>query len=112
DYIDRFNKPTIFAINQVDHPKSDFEAALASLRDRFGGAVTQMQYPYNEGEDFNAIIDLLKMVMYKFPVDGGKPKKLAIPESEKEKADRLHNELVEKAAENDEALMEKYFEKG
>lgn len=112
DYIDRFNKPTIFAINQVDHPKSDFEAALASLRDRFGGAVTQMQYPYNEGEDFNAIIDLLKMVMYKFPVDGGKPKKVAIPESEKEKADRLHNELVEKAAENDEALMEKYFEKG
>lgn len=112
NYIDRYNKPTIFAVNQVDHPKADFDAALLSLRERFGSAVTQMQYPYNEGEDFNAIIDLLKMVMYKFPVDGGKPKKLDIPESEKEKADRLHNELVEKAAENDEALMEKYFEKG
>src|SRR5690606_34198471 len=112
NYIDRFSKPTIFAINQVDHPKADFDAALLALKERFGSAVTQVQYPYNEGEDFNAIIDLLKMVMYKFPVDGGKPKKLAIPESEKEKADRLHNELVEKAAENDEALMEKYFEKG
>ena len=112
NYIDRFNKPTIFAINQVDHPKADFDSALLSLKERFGNAVTQMQYPYNEGEDFNAIIDLLKMVMYKFPLDGGKPKKLDIPESEKEKADRLHNELVEKAAENDEALMEKYFEKG
>ena len=112
NYIDRFNKPTIFAINQVDHPKADFDAALLSLKERFGSAVTQMQYPYNEGEDFNAIIDLLKMVMYKFPVDGGKPKKLAIPDSEKEKADRLHNELVEKAAENDEGLMEKYFDKG
>lgn len=112
NYIDRFSKPTIFAINQVDHPKADFDAALASLKNRFGSAVTQMQYPFNPGEDFNAIIDLLKMVMYKFPVDGGKPKKLPIPDSEKEKADRLHNELVEKAAENDEKLMEKYFEKG
>lgn len=112
NYIDRFSKPTIFAINQVDHPKSDFESALASLNARFGNAVTQMQYPYKQGEDFNAIIDLLKMVMYKFPVDGGKPKKLPIPDSEKEKAEKLHNELVEKAAENDENLMEKFFEKG
>lgn len=112
NYVDRFEKPTIFAINQVDHPKADFDAALTSLRERFGSAVTQMQYPYNPGEDFNAIIDLLKMVMYKFPVDGGRPKKLAIPEDEREKANRLHNELVEKAAENDEGLMEKYFEKG
>lgn len=112
NYVDKFSKPTLFAINQVDHPKADFDAALASLQNRFGSAVTQMQYPYNQGEDFNAIIDLLKMVMYKFPVDGGKPKKLAIPDGEKEKADRLHNLLVEKAAENDEQLMEKYFEKG
>jgi elongation factor G len=112
NYVDAFEKPTIFAINQVDHPKSDFESSLHSLRARFGGAITQMQYPLNEGEEFNAIVDLLKMVMYKFPVDGGKPKKLPIPDSEKEKADRLHNELVEKAAENDEALMNKYFEKG
>ncbi|HEX8041377.1 MAG TPA: elongation factor G [Chryseosolibacter sp.] len=112
NYVDKFSKPTIFAINQVDHPKSDFDGALASLRERFGNAVTQMQYPLNEGESFNAIIDLLKMVMYQFPADGGKPEKLPIPPAEKEKADRLHNELVEKAAENDETLMEKYFEKG
>jgi elongation factor G len=112
NYVDRFSKPTIFAINQVDHPKADFDDGLASLQSRFGNAVTQMQYPLNQGEGFNAIIDLLKMVMYKFPADGGKPQKLPIPDSEKEKADRLHNILVEKAAENDEKLMEKYFEKG
>ena len=52
------------------------------------------------------------MTLYKFPADGGKPEKLPIPEAEKEKAERLHNELVEKAAENDEKLMELYFEKG
>jgi elongation factor G len=112
NYIDRFSKPTIFAINQVDHPKSNFDNAISSLKERFGNSVTEMQYPVTQGEGFNAIIDLLKMVMYKFPNEGGKPEKLPIPESEKEKANTLHNELVEKAAENDEKLMEKYFEKG
>jgi elongation factor G len=112
NYVDRFSKPTIFAINQVDHPKSDFDGSLKALRERFGSAVTQMQYPINQGEGFNTIIDLLKMVMYKFPPEGGKPVKLPIPDSEKEKANMLHNELVEKAAENDEKLMEKYFEQG
>ena len=86
--------------------------ALSALKDRFGNAVVQMQYPVNQGENFNAIIDLLKMVMYRFPAEGGKPEKLPIPDSEKENAEKLHNELVEKAAENDEKLMEKYFEKG
>ncbi|MGC4021411.1 MAG: elongation factor G [Cyclobacteriaceae bacterium] len=112
NYVEQYNKPVIFAVNQADHPKADFDSALASLKERFGSAVTQMQYPVNQGESFNAIIDLLKMVMYKFPTGGGKPEKLPIPDSEKEKANELHNQLVEKAAENDEKLMEKYFEKG
>jgi len=112
NYIDRFQKPVIFAVNQVDHPKSDFDSCLAALKDRFGSAVVQMQYPVNQGENFNEIIDLLKMVMYRFPSEGGKPEKLPIPASEKERAEKLHNDLVEKAAENDEKLMEKYFDKG
>jgi elongation factor G len=112
NYIDQFSKPSIFAINQVDHPKADFDSALSSLKTRFGNAITQMQYPYNSGEGFNAIIDLLKMVMYKFPSEGGRPEKHDIPENESARANELHNALVEKAAENDEGLMEKYFEKG
>ncbi|MEK6783730.1 MAG: elongation factor G [Bacteroidota bacterium] len=112
NYVEQFNKPVIFAINQVDHPKADFDHTLDNIKKRFGNAVTQMQYPVNQGEGFNAIIDLLKMTLYKFPADGGKPEKLPIPASEKEKAEKLHNDLVEKAAENDEKLMEKYFEKG
>lgn len=112
NYVDRFQKPVIFAMNQVDHPKADFDSAFVSLQKRFGSQVTQMQYPGNQGEGFNTIIDLLKMVMYKFPATGGKPEKLPIPDNEKEKATMLHNSLVEKAAENDENLMEKYFEAG
>ncbi len=112
NYAEQFKKPVIFAINQVDHPKSDFDQSLTSLKERFGSAVTQMQYPLNQGEGFDSIIDLLKMVLYKFPAEGGKPQKLPIPESEKERANALHNALVEKAAENDEKLMEKYFATG
>ena len=112
NYVENFDKPVIFAINQLDHPKSSYDAALNSLREQYGNAVTQMQYPVNQGEGFDCIIDLLKMVMYKFPPEGGKPEKLDIPASEIEEANMLHNQLVEKAAENDEELMEKYFEKG
>jgi len=112
NYVNQFQKPILFAINQVDHPKSDFDQALASLKEKFGPAVTQMQYPLTQGESFCEIIDLLKMVCYRFPAGGGKPEKQPIPASEKEKADKLHNALVEKAAENDEKLMEKYFEAG
>ena len=112
NYVDKFQKPVIMAVNQLDHTKSNFEASIDDLKKHFGAAVTVMQYPVNQGEGFNAIIDLLKMTMYKFGPEGGKPQKLPIPDEEKGKAEKLHNELVEKAAENDEELMELYFEKG
>ena len=112
DYVDRFSKPTILAINQLDAEKANFTQTLEDAKAFFGLAVTLMQYPLNPGLGFNCIIDLLKMVMYKFPEGGGKPEKLPIPNSEQAKANELHNELVEKAAENDEELMEQYFQKG
>jgi elongation factor G len=112
NYVQSFQKPIVFAVNQVDHAKSDFDNTIEKAKQRFGKAITLMQYPLTEGDGFDSIIDLLKMTMYKFPAGGGKPQKLPIPDSEKAKAEKLHNELVEKAAENDEKLMEKYFEKG
>lgn len=112
NYVEDYKKPVIFGINQVDHPKSNFENTVESVKKRFGSPTILMQYPVNQGEGFNGIIDLLKMTYYKFSATGGKPEKLPIPDEEKERAEKLHNELVEKAAENDEALMELYFEKG
>lgn len=112
NYIEQFQKPTIIAINHLDHNKANFDSTLDSLKNSYGNAVALMQYPLNPGDGFNAIIDLLKMTMYQFPKDGGKPEKLPIPKAEKERAEQLHNELVEKAAINDEKLMELYFEQG
>lgn len=111
NYINRFRKPTIFAINQIDHEQADFDKALESIKEAYGSNVVQIQYPVlHEGSQ--AIVDVLTMKMYVFKDEGGKPEKLAIPESEAEKANALHNELVEKAAENEETLMEVFFDKG
>lgn len=112
DYVDKYRKPTILAVNQLDTEQASFTRTVDDARRVFGPAVTVMQYPVNQGPGFNSVIDLLKMTMYRFPENGGKPEKLPIPDSEKEQAERLHNELVEKAAENDDTLMEQYFEKG
>ncbi|HQV99606.1 MAG TPA: GTP-binding protein, partial [Bacteroidia bacterium] len=73
NYVEKFQKPIIFAINHLDHSKSDFDATLEEAKNRFGKAIVLMQYPISQGDGFNAIIDLLNMVMYKFPEKGGKP---------------------------------------
>lgn len=111
NYIHRFRKPTVFAINQIDHSYADFDKSLASLKEQFGNNVVQIQYPIVY-DNHMAIIDVLKMQMYVFKDEGGKPEKMPIPESEQQKANALHNELVEKAAENEESLMEVFFDKG
>lgn len=112
DHINKYNTPGIFIINQVDKEKSDFQNTLDQATQRFGNKVIPVQYPLNEGDGFNAIVDALRMVVYRFSADGGKPEKEAIPESEMNRAQEMHNALVEVAAENDEGLMEKFFEEG
>ena len=80
------------------------------MKERFGHNVVLVQFPVNEGTGFNSVVDVIKMKMYKYPADGGKPEISDIPDEHKDRADELHNELVEKAAENDEGLMELFFE--
>lgn len=112
DYIQRFKTPGILIINQLDKEKADYQTTLDQAIQRFGNKVIPIQYPINEGDGFDTIVDALRMIVYKFPADGGKPTKEAIPESEIRRAQEMHNALVEVAAENDEALMEKFFEEG
>lgn len=102
----------IFVVNKIDAAKADFDRTVQMAKERFGREVVALQYPYEQGEGFHAIIDVLKMTMYEFPEAGVKPDKLPIPESHKDRAQLLHNELIEIIAENDETLMDVYFEKG
>lgn len=112
EYTEKFKTPMIFAVNKLDDENADFDRTMAEAKAHFGNKVAVVQYPFNSGPGFNAIIDVLKMTMYQFPAEGGKPEKLPIPDSEKEKADTLHRELVEAVAVNDETLMEHYLDKG
>ena len=106
------NIPMMFVFNQLDHENSNFDTALDQCKTTFGNKVTIVQYPLDAGPGFTSIIDVLKMKMYKYGPNGGKPEVLDIPDSETERAEELHNELVEMAAENEESLMELYFDKG
>lgn len=111
-YTEKFKTPMIFAVNQLDHDKADFDKTIREAKGHFGVNVVLVQYPLNQGAGFNTVVDLLHMVMYKFPGNGQKPEKLPIPAEEREKADQLHKELIEAIASNDEGLMEKYFDQG
>ena len=111
NYIDRYNKPTLFVVNQIDHANADFEESFNSIKGLVGNNAVKVQYPLVV-DGAQCIVDVLKMKMYKFGPEGGKPEKMPIPQDQKELADRLHNELVEKAAEKDEELLELFFEKG
>jgi elongation factor G len=111
-YTDKLNKPVIFLINQLDKENADYDKVLSQLKETYGGKVVPIQYPVQTGQNFHQMIDVLKMKMYQWKPEGGVPEILDIPASEADKAQDLHNALVESAAENDEALMEKFFDQG
>lgn len=110
--IEKFETPCIFVINHLDNDKADYDTTLEQAQARFGHKVLPVQYPLSTGTSFNHIIDALTMVMYVFPEGGGRPEKKPIPEAELARARAMHNALVEAAAENEDGLMEKFFEAG
>lgn len=109
---DKQNKPMIIAINQLDHEKANFDKTIEDLKAKFGQKAVIVQYPVATGADFDSVIDVLKMKLYKWKAEGGTPEVNEIPAAEADKAAEYHNALVEAAAENDEGLMELFFESG
>lgn len=111
-YARKHEKPIIAVINQLDNEKASWDLAYESLKQNSHVKTVLVQYPLNPGVGFDSFIDVLLMKCYKFDGDTGKRTEVPIPQEEVERANALHNELVEAAAENDESLMEMYFEKG
>lgn len=109
-YTEKLGKPVIFLLNQLDNDKCDYDDTLHRLREIYGNKVVPIQYPINCGPGFNALIDVLLMKKYSWRPEGGAPIIEPIPEEELDKATELHKALVEAAAENDESLMEKFFD--
>ncbi|MDR0686885.1 MAG: elongation factor G, partial [Dysgonamonadaceae bacterium] len=111
-YAESIGKPVIFLVNHLDRDNADYEKTVLQLKEHYGNKVIRIQYPLQTGQGFHQMVDVLKMKMYQWQPEGGTPEVLDIPESERERAAELHNALVEAAAENDEGLMEKYFDRG
>ena len=110
--IESLDKPLMFVMNRIDHEKADFENTITNLKEFYGNKVTPIQYPTGSGLAFDGIVDVLKQKLYKWKPGATAPDVLEIPDSEKEKAGEYYQVLLEAAAENDETLMEKYFDQG
>lgn len=111
-YVDEMKKPLVLLINRMDHEKADYENTLTSLKELYGSKVVPVQYPVGNGATFNGIVDVLKQKFYQWKPGSISPDVLDIPESEQERAGEYYQSLLEAAAENDEGLMEKYFDQG
>ena len=109
-YTEKLNKPVIFLVNQLDNEKCDYDNILEQLKEAYGSKIVPIQYPIATGPGFNALIDVLLMKKYSWKPEGGAPTIEDIPAEEMDKAMEMHKALVEAAAENDENLMEKFFE--
>ena len=109
-YTEKLNKPVIFLVNQLDNEKCDYDNILEQLKESYGSKIIPIQYPISTGPGFNALIDVLLMKKYSWKPEGGAPTIEDIPAEEMDKAMEMHKALVEAAAENDEGLMEKFFE--
>ncbi len=109
-YTEKLKKPVIFLVNQLDNEKCDYDNILEQLKEAYGSKVVPIQYPISTGPGFNALIDVLLMKKYSWKPEGGAPTIEDIPAEEMDKAMEMHKALVEAAAENDEGLMEKFFE--
>lgn len=109
-YTEKLNKPVIFLVNQLDDEKCDYNNIIEQLQTIYGAKAIPVQYPVKTGPDFNAVIDVILMKKLTWGPEGGRPTIEDIPAEEQERAMELHKALVEAAAENDEALMEKFFE--
>ena len=102
-YTEEMHKPVIFAMNQLDGEKADYDTVIEQLKEDFGSKVVPIQYPIVCGPNFNAMIDVLLMKMYSWGPEGGTPTITDIPADQKEKALELHKQLVEAAAETEAA---------
>ncbi|MBO4499645.1 MAG: elongation factor G [Bacteroidaceae bacterium] len=110
--IHKLGKPMFFVVNYVDNEKCEYDSVVESIRNQFGGGVYPVQFPETSGPGFKSVIDVLEMKRYTYTADGAAPQIDDIPAALADKAQTLHDALVEAAAENDEALMDKFFDQG
>jgi elongation factor G len=113
DWAVQFELPVLFVVNLLDRERANFSLALKSLQKAFGKNVVPLVQPLGEGAAFRGYLDLLAGKAWEYPKgETGKAKTVAIPQDGKAVFEEKRRELVEKIAELDDALMEKYLDTG
>ena len=111
-YAAEYKVPLIVAVNQLDGEKASWETTIEAMKETFGNKPVIVQYPVNVGAGFDGFVDVLKMKYYHFKDENGTREDLEIPADQMDQAEELRNELIERAAEYDDTLMETFFEQG
>jgi len=110
EFADEYDSPRCFYVNRCDNEHANFDKVLDSARERYGNNVVAFQFPVNQGEGFNQIVDVLQNKLLTFDNENGKYKASEIPSDHQERANMLRQQIMETAAESDDALMEAFFE--
>src|SRR5882672_6912535 len=112
-FAEEFELPRIIVINKMDRERASFARTLDALQKKFGKNIVPIQLPIGEEKDFSGVIDLVSMKAWKYATDGsGKYDKTDIPADQKSEADEWRAQLIEKVAEGDDTLMERFFDQG
>lgn len=109
---DKYNVPRICFVNKMDRTGANFFRCVDMIVDRLGAKPMVMQFPDGLESDFIGVIDVLRMKAYHWKDEtmGAEYETVEIPAKYAEQAAKYHNELVETAVEQDDALMEAYLE--
>lgn len=106
-------KPVMVLVNLMDRERASAERTVAQLQKRFGRAVVPVQLPMGEEANFSGVVDLLTMQALTFPADeSGACQLAALPDALTSAAEQARSQLIEMVAEQDEALLEKFFAEG
>lgn len=112
-FAEEFELPRLIIVNKMDRERASFTRTLDALQKKFGKNIVPIQMPIGEEKDFTGVIDLVSMTAWKYAADGsGKFEKIEIPADQKSEADDWRAQLIEKVAEGDDTLMERFFEQG
>jgi len=109
-YGEQTETPSVFVVNHIDHAEASFASIVDEIEDRFERGATVVQFPAGEGT--RSIIDVLRMKQFHYPEGETEPEVQPIDDAFRDRAQELHETLVEDIAANDEELMETYFEQG
>lgn len=112
-WADEYQLPRVLVVNKLDRERSDFTRAVEAISKSFGRGPVPVQIPIGSEKDFSGVIDLIHFKAYQYPTDeSGKFKEIDVPDNLKDEAKNQRQALIEMIAEQDDKLMEKYFEAG